>query len=114
MESAQPNIQIVTTGFILDISVLGRALVTSWQSQAALVRQCEVSRALTRPLKAPKKLSEVVIITSQIPISDIKTGFLGLIHADFGHSGLELCLRTMPDLPVLTASSGGFRVHSNC
>ena len=41
MESAQPNIQIVTTGFILEISVLDRALVTSWLSQAALVRQCE-------------------------------------------------------------------------
>ena len=66
MESAQPNIQIVTTGFILDISVLGRALVTSWQSQAALVRQCEVLRASTRPLKAQKTLSEVInFVTSR-------------------------------------------------
>ena len=60
MESAQPNIQIVTTGFILEISVLDRALVTSWLSQAALVRQCEVLRASTRPLKAQKELSEVI------------------------------------------------------
>ena len=66
MESAQPNIQIVTTGFILDISVLGRALVTSWQSQAALVRQCEVLRASTRPLKAQNTLSEVInFVTSR-------------------------------------------------
>ena len=40
--------------------------------------------------------------------------FLGLFSTDFCHSGSSLCLRTTPDLPVLTASPGNSRVHSNC